>query len=195
LQLGPAFHEITDGTFFPKGILRGHFLGPDSLDIAVSGSSLEGHPGRWGGTLLLNKQGSGWKPVWYRSAIIIDSCEKIDLPNGREILLCEDEDSGMGNEIHDMYVVDFEHPSDPRDSLLARADTYKDDCFNQKQLLTGFQWNPGRQGFSARVETTEWERLSDEPYCDYLKRPPPSVPLAFTVTSSGLLKVPSAVQR
>lgn len=193
-HLGRAFLEIADYTFHPRTFVLGHFLTANSSDVAVGGSSVEGHPERWGGAPLLTRQGTGWSPVWYRSAIIIDSCEKVALPDGREILLCEDEDGGMGHAIHDLYVVDFEHPSDPRDSLLARADTYKDSCFDQKQLLTDFHWNSDRQSFSVKVETTEWKRLSDEPYCNYLKRPPPSVPLSFTVTSSGLRKAPSAAE-
>ncbi len=194
-HLGPAFSHLVDYSYHPKGVIFGHFLGPESDDAAVSGWSAETHPYRWGGTLLLSRRGTAWIPVWYRSAIIIDTCERAALPDGREILLCEDEDGGMGHELHDLYVVDFEHPSDPRDSLLARADTYKDSCFDQKQLLAGFHWNSDRHGFSVKVETTEWKRLLDEPSCNYLKRPPPSVPLSFTVTSSGLSRVASSVKQ
>ena len=90
--------------------------------------------------------------------------------------MCEDEDGGMGHAIHDLYLVDFEHPSDPRDSLLVRADRYKDSCFDQKQILTGFRWNAEKDGFSVKVKSTEWERLSDEPYCNYIKRPQGDLP-------------------
>jgi len=95
-QLGPGFSDIVDRTFHPKGAIFGHFLDPESDDAAVGGASAEGHPYRWGGTLLLSRRGGAWIPIWYRSALIIDSCEKIALPDRREILLCEDEDSGMG---------------------------------------------------------------------------------------------------
>jgi hypothetical protein len=194
-HLGPEFSDLVDYSYHPKSVIFGHFLGPESDDAAVSGWSAETHPYRWGGTLLLTKRGAGWSPVWYRSAIIIDSCEKVALPDRREMLLCEDEDSGMGAEIHDLYVVDFEHPEDPRDSPLATAVTYKDSCFNQKQRLIGFHWKSDGQGFSLEVETAEWKRLSDEPYCNYLKRPPPSIPLSFTVTSNGLRRIASPLKR
>ena len=94
-RLGPAFADIIDQTFHPKGVIFGHFLGPESDDAAVSGSSSESHPDRWGGTLLLSRHDGVWVPVWYRSALILDSCEKVTLPNRREVLLCEDEDAGM----------------------------------------------------------------------------------------------------
>jgi len=43
---------------------------------------------------------------------VVDSCEKVALPDHREILLCEYEDGGMGHAFHYLYTVDFEHPSD-----------------------------------------------------------------------------------
>jgi len=120
-RLGPAFSGIVDRTFHPKGVIFGHFLGPESDDAAVSGSSAESHPDRWGGTLLLSKRGGVWVPVWYRSALIIDSCEKVTLPNRREVLLCEDEDGGMGHALHYLYTVDFEHPADLRSHTVAEV--------------------------------------------------------------------------
>jgi hypothetical protein len=189
-RLGSGFSDIVDRTFHPKGVIFGHFLGPESDDAAVSGSSAESHPERWGGTLLLSKRGGVWVPVWYRSALIIDSCEKVTLPNRREVLLCEDEDGGMGHALHYLYTVDFDHPADLQRSLLAKADSFKDGCVSQKQVLKSFHWESDRQGFSVEADTTEWQRLSTEPYCaNYPKRRPASVRLTFEVTPEGLHKV------
>jgi len=189
-RLGPGFSDIVDHKFHPKGIIFGHFLGPESDDAAVSGWSAETHPYRWGGTLLLSKRGGAWMPIWYRSALIVDSCEKITLPDRREILLCEDEDSGMGHALHYLYAVDFEHPSDLQHGLLTKAETFKDDCVSQKQALKELQWRPDRQGFTVEVNTSEWQRLSTEPYCDnYPKRRPAPLRLTFSVTLEGLRKV------
>jgi hypothetical protein len=189
-RLSSGFSDIVDRTFHPKGIIFGHFLGPESDDAAISGSSAESHPDRWGGTLLLSKRGGMWVPIWYRSALIIDSCEKVALPNRREVLLCEDEDSGMGHALHYLYAVDFEHPSDLEHSVLAKADSFKDDCVSQKQTLKGFHWRADRQEFSVEIDTTEWNQLSTEPYCaNYPKRRPASVRLVFSVAPEGLRKV------
>ncbi|MCC7155606.1 MAG: hypothetical protein IT161_13605 [Bryobacterales bacterium] len=105
--LGPGFSNIVDRTFHPKSVVFGHFLGPDSDDAAVGGSSTEGHPERFGGTLLLSRRGGVWTPIWYRRALIIGSCEKVALPDRREILLCEYEDGGMGHAFHYLYSEDF----------------------------------------------------------------------------------------
>jgi hypothetical protein len=187
---GSAFSDIVDRAFHPKGIIFGHFLGPESDDAAVGGSSAEAHPDRWGGTLLLNRRGGVWVPLWYRSALIIDSCEKVALPNHREVLLCEDEDSGMGHSMHYLYTVDLGSPSDLQRSLLAKADSFKDDCVSQKQLMDGFHWEPDRRGLFVEVATTEWERVSTEMYCaNYPKQRPTSARLAFAVTADGLRKM------
>ena len=189
-RLGAGFSDIVDRRFHPKGVIFGHFLGPESHDAAVSGWSAETHPFRWGGTLLLSRRGAVWTPVWYRSGMIIDSCEKVALPDQREILLCEDEDSGMGHALHDLYAVDFEHPSDFRQGLLARADSFRDWCVSQKQLLKGLHWRADRQEFSVEGDTTAWNRVSTELYCaHYPKRPPASLRLTFAVTSQGLRRV------
>ncbi len=189
-RLGPGFSDIVDSTFHPRGLIFGHFLGPESDEVAVSGSSAEGHPERLGGTLLLSRRGGAWIPIWYRSGLIIDSCEKIAMPTRREILLCEDEDGGMGHALHYLYGVDFEHPSDLEHSLLAKAESFKDDCVSQKQVMKGFHWRSERMGFSVEVDTIEWHRLSTEPYCGkYTKERPSSLRLTFAVTSDGLPKI------
>jgi hypothetical protein len=94
-----------------------------------------------------------------------------------------------GVTLHYLYAVDFEHPKDLQNSLLAKADSFKDDCVSQKQALKGFHWGSDRQDFSVDVDTTQWQRLSTEPYCaNYPKRRPASVRLIFAVTPEGLHK-------
>jgi len=189
-RLGAGFADVVDRTFHPKGVLFGHFLGPEDDDAAVSGSSAEGHPERFGGTLLLSRRGGVWTPIWYRSAVVVDSCEKVALPDHREILLCEYEDGGMGHAFHYLYTVDFEHPSELTHSLLAMADSYEDFCASQTQLLKGFHWRPDRQEFSIELDTTKFNRISTEPGCaKYPQRRPASVRLTFAATPEGLRKV------
>lgn len=189
-ELSKAFSDVTDQTFHPKGVIFGHFLGADTDDAAVSGWSAETHPYLWGATLLLSKRGGVWVPIWYRSAIIIDSCERVALPDRREILLCEDEDSGMGHALHYLYTVDFEHPADIRQTLLATANSFSDDCVQQTQVLRGIRWIEDPREFSVEVDTTHWSRLTSEPRCanDRTTRPA-ALRLRFQVTSAGVRKI------
>jgi hypothetical protein len=186
-KLGQGFSDITDYTFHPKGIIYGHFLGPESSDAAVSGWSAETHPYLWGGTLLLSRRGSSWLPVEYRSRVITDSCGRIALQDRREILLCETEDSGMGHALHYVYTVDFAHPADLEHSLLAKADSFKDDCIEQVQNFKVIRWSEDHSELSVEVDTTSWKRISGVPHCaNYPSTWPATARLVFLVTPQGL---------
>ena len=192
-RLGPKF-EITDRALHLEAVILGHFLGPDSDEAVVAASSAEGHAGRWGGTLLLHKEGSAWTPIWYRGGLITENCEKIALPDHREVLLCEDEDSGMGHALHDLYAVDLERPSDLPQGLLVRADSFTDQCGTQKQSLGQVEWSPDRLAFSIDVETPVWES-SREPYCRGLgERPSGHLRVKFAIMNDGLRKVETGAE-
>ena len=80
------------------------------------------------GTLLLTKRDGSWKPLWYGSAVVTHSFRKVATPSGRQILLCEAEDAGMGHVLHYVFSVDLTVPVDARKSLLAVADSYTSSC-------------------------------------------------------------------
>jgi len=186
--LGLEFEDIVDRRLHPKAVVLGHFLSPNSSDAAVSVWSAETHPQRWGATLLLSNRDGVWVPIWYRSGLIIDACAKVALPNSREVLLCEDEDSGMGHAFHYLYQVDLEHPSDLERTLLAKAESYQDLCGRQQQELKRLQWRSTRQGFSVEVETALSEG-SNDPNCGHLPKVPVGTQrLTFVVTTEGLGK-------
>jgi hypothetical protein len=188
--LGTKFADIVDNSFHPQGVMFGHFLGPESDDAAVSGWSAETHPSRWGGTLLLTKRNGGWSPLWYKSALIVRSCEKMATPESREILLCEDEDSGMGHQLHYLYAVDLKHPADLRQSLLAEAESYSDGCAVQQQVMDPINWTDENRAFSVIVRTTEWHGLAAAP-CNGTspKRPPFSVQIQFVAEKDAVRKI------
>jgi len=185
--LDPAFNDIIDNTFHPVGVTFGHFLGPASEDAAVNGWSAETHPYRWGGTLLLTKRDAKWKPLWYKSALIVHSCEKMATPDSREILLCEDEDGGMGHRLHYLYAVDLRHPADLGKTLLTRAESFEDSCTVQQQIMDAVHWMDQHRGFSVTVRTTEWRRGSvTDCWGIVATRPPSSVRLQFAVANDGV---------
>jgi hypothetical protein len=119
-------------------VIYGHFLSPTSEDAAVAGWGGETHPEFWGGTLLLTKTAAGWRPVWYRSAVISRYCTKVAISGGREILLCEEQDGGMGHSFHILYSLDLTAPRTPRDAAMLVADTYVLQCDEQqRQSIAG----------------------------------------------------------
>ena len=111
-DLGAEFSDIVDNRFYPVAVMYGKFLGSGSEDAVVSGWSAETRPSLWGGTLLLSTRNGHWTPVWYKSAIITHSCQKVTTPGSREMLVCEDRDRGMGHKLHYVYAVDLLKPVD-----------------------------------------------------------------------------------
>ena len=187
-QLGSTFPDIVDATFHPEAVVYGHFLSPDTEDAAVSGWSAETHPYLWSGTLLLTKRDGRWRPLWYRSAVVTHSCRKVATPSGREILLCEAEDAGMGHVLHYIFSVDLTAPVDVRKSLLAVADSYASSCMVRKQEIERVDWVERSRRLSIEIHTPQWGRTSTEVCAGdpaQAKRPLRSSILEFALYDSG----------
>ncbi len=108
------------------GVIFGHFLSPTSEDAAVNCFACDGHAELNGGTLLLTRKSGQWAPVWYKAGVITRHCRRISLATGRQILLCEETDGGMGHSLHGLYTVDFTNPKFAWDRALLIADSYSD---------------------------------------------------------------------
>jgi hypothetical protein len=170
--LGNGFTDIIDNQLHPQGMIAGHFQEPHSEDAIVSGWSAESHPYHWGGTLLLSRRDGVWSPIWYKSGLITSFCEKATQPDGREILLCEFEDGGMGHRYHTLYTVDSRRPS-PGTPPLVLADSFSDGCVKQKQVMEPVRWTGDRRSFSIEIRTPAWE-LEQSGACG--SRPPKRPP-------------------
>jgi len=191
-RLGTAFTDSVGAEFHPEGVIYGHFLSPTSDDAVVSGWSAEHHPDLWGGTLLLTKSNGHWKPLWYRSAVITHSCRKLPMPSGREVLLCEAEDGGMGHVLHYLFSVDLTSPVPFTESVLAVADSYSNPCFTDKRRVERVEWDERRRELSIEIRTPERSRKStpecaDEPI--HGKRPPLRSTRAFVLSDKGFWAV------
>jgi hypothetical protein len=127
-------------------VIYGHFLAPSSEDAALSGWAGETHPEFWGGTLLLTKKNGEWQPVWYKHAVITRYCQKLKAATGRDVLLCEEEDGGMGHSYHILFVVDFTTPESPWDAAIFTVDSYVLMCREQQvQTIDRITFDAGAQ--------------------------------------------------
>jgi hypothetical protein len=186
---GSRLSESIGEHFHPEGVIYGHFLDPNSDDAAVSGWSMETHPMRGGGTLLLTRQNGQWKPQWYKSALITNACEKVTLADKRDLLICEDEDGGMGHTFHELYVVDLQRPADfQHNPPIVQAHSFNDGCIQQQQTMGQVRWMADKRSFSVAVRTTEWTRFS---ICADLAadRPPAFATMRFRLTAKGVERV------
>jgi len=186
-HLTPEFSDIGDEQFHPESVIFGRFLDSSSDDAAISGWSLEGHGDRWGGTLLLRREGAEWKPVWYKSGVITEYCEKAERPDGREVLLCELEDGGWGHQYHELNAIDLRQASKLTPPILSVDSFESNGCEGQKQTMAALEWHIPRRSFSVLVRTPEWHRTPGG-YCggELPNRPKPSVRMNFEVTNDGV---------
>jgi hypothetical protein len=185
--LGPAFGDIMDNRFRPKGVVFGRFVDSGVESAAISGSSAETHPYHWGGTLLLTRDHGKWHPNWYKAGLITRSCERAARPDGRDILICELEDGGMGHRYHELNAIDLRKPSSAAPPLVL-ADSFESDfCVAQQQTLGAVRWEAARRTFSVLIRTPEWERLPNVACSSHPpKRPQPSVRMAFEISNDGV---------
>jgi hypothetical protein len=187
-RLGPNFSDIVDDQFHPEGVIFGHFTSTEADDAAVSGWSLETHPDLSGGTLLLTRRAGKWTPLWYKSAVITHSCRSVTMPSGREILLCEAEDGGMGHQLHYLFSVDLTRPVDIRKTLLATADSYRSQCIRRQQEIQIVDWASATRRLSITLRTPQWQRTSSEGCAGdppAKNRPPLRSTLEFDLTDHG----------
>ena len=124
LRANKGYPWREDVAWRADGVLFGHFLSAASEDAIVSGGGAETHPQLYGGTLLLTKTRGVWKPVWYKMGVITRHCRRTPLADGREMLFCEDTDSGMGHAFHMLFAVDLLRPKYAWKSVVLAADTY-----------------------------------------------------------------------
>jgi hypothetical protein len=89
-----------------RAIFLGHFLSPVSQDALVSGFGCESHADGLGGRVLLSKVGTSWRRVRYITGPYADGCKKLTGSDGRDRLVCGNQDGGQGHMFSGLYVLD-----------------------------------------------------------------------------------------
>lgn len=103
LQPGLAIHDF----FGIQTIIRGSFTAPGAVEAVASFEGCEPHAENFGGSILLTKSGDSWSMVRYMQALITTECRDYRLENGRDLLLCEEEDRHPQESRQTISVIDF----------------------------------------------------------------------------------------
>ncbi len=138
-----------------KGVTRGHFLSPSSVDAALWMEGCEPHSLNFGGTILLTNRGGKWSMVWYKAGVETSKCHKVPLPSGREILVCMGGTGAQGTNTVELYVEDLLHPAA---TLMAGGASF----FSALDNTLSCGWNEGRADkpfeiVRAKIEKVEFE--------------------------------------
>lgn len=106
------------------GVLRGHFLTPDSDDAVLSEKGCEPHMANWGGTFLLTRRTDGWKQLWFKAGFITESCHKLTGADRRDLLVCELAYGGQGLILRNLQLIDLKNSqSEPPEPFFQAANT------------------------------------------------------------------------
>lgn len=105
-----AFHG-EDFEWSLYAVTRGHFLSPQSDDVALWMLGCEPHSENSGGTILLTRILQNWTMLWYKPGVATAECHKVKLRNDREILVCLGGYGGQGNAWTVLYVEDLLSPT------------------------------------------------------------------------------------
>lgn len=91
-----------------------------------------------------SRKNGKWQPVWYKAGVISRYCRMLAPGFGRDTLLCEFEDGGMGHSYHFLYTLDLTNPQDPVHAALLVADSYLLMCEDfQKRSIEAIDIEPG----------------------------------------------------
>jgi hypothetical protein len=166
-----SLHGLTTERFQLRWVLSGNFTAPGSQDLAVFFEGCEPLSDNFGGAVLLNKTGEGWKFARYVSAMRPAAVRVIRHSSGRDLLFCLTAVVGLGLVNNTLETFDFtQQPATARQPALSISDTTRA-CGLEitKASLDKVSWQD--QSFTV---TVTWGRIKASP--EYLKDCPDKIP-------------------
>jgi hypothetical protein len=106
LQPGLAIHDY----FGIQTIIQGSFTAPGAVEAVASFKGCEPHAENYGGSILLAKSGDSWSIVRYVQALITTACRPYRLQNGRDLLLCDEQNRHPQESRQTISVIDLSNP-------------------------------------------------------------------------------------
>ncbi len=94
-------------TFILQTVTHGSFTAPGVEEAVASFDGCESHATGLGGSILFRKKHGSWAMVDYTQGLLTSACQIYRLKTGRDLLLCDEKDFGMGTASHWIFVCDF----------------------------------------------------------------------------------------
>jgi hypothetical protein len=152
-------------------VYYGHFSDPAAEEAAVATAGCEPHSMKWGGTALFRRDGEKWKLKWYHRRLIIYDCVMVRRKDGRDLLVCSDEDGGQGIVGRTLSVMDLAQPARFREKVLLTVTDNTATCGTwgnfegivpiQKGVFTDVAFDRAHAVLEAKIEYG-WRRITAE---------------------------------
>ena len=166
-----SLHGLTTEQFKLRFVLNGDFTAPGSGDLAVFFEGCEPLADNFGGAVLLNRSGAGWKFARYDSGLWPVAVRSIRQSAGRDLLFSASNSIGMGLVNNSLDTFDFAQPAaTARANVLLVSDTRRA-CGLEitTASLDKVTWQD--HNFTAQVT---WGKIKATP--EYLKDCPDKIP-------------------
>ena len=170
-----SMHGLTTQTFDLRFVLPGIFSAPAAQDLAAFFQGCEPLSANFGGGVLLNKDGDGWKMARYDAGLSPVSVRAIRVTAGRDVLFAESVSIGLGLVTNSLFTFDYmQQPVTSQHMVLQVSDTTRACGPNiTKATLDKITWQG--QNFAAAVT---WGAMKAPD--DYLKDCPDKLPAVPT---------------
>jgi len=178
-----SLHGLTTERFELRWMLPGSFSAAGADDLAVFFRGCELLTDRFGGAVLLNKAGDGWKMSRYDSALSPLAARTIRLSAGRDVLFAETNFIGLGLDSNTLFTFDFaQQPGTSRQNVIHVTDTSRACGYDiTKASLDKVTWQG--QDFTA---TVNWGQTKAGQ--EYLRDCPDKIPDVPTQTYQLTMK-------
>lgn len=166
-----SMHGLTTQTFDLRFVLPGSFSAPAAQDLAAFFQGCEPLSANFGGGVLLNKDGDGWKMGRYDAGLSPVSVHAIRLAAGRDVLFAETVFIGLGLVTNSLFTFDYtQQPVTSQHAVLQVSDTTRACGLDvNKASLDKVTWQD--QNFAAAIT---WGTVKAPP--DYLLDCPDKIP-------------------
>jgi hypothetical protein len=170
-----SLHGLSTENFRLRFVLGGNFTAPDAQDLAAFFEGCELFSENFGGAVLLNKAGDGWKMARYVAALMPAAVRTIRMTSGRDEIFGEAYSIGLGLVTNTLFTYDFaQQPGPPQQTVLRVADTTRACGFDiTKASLEKVTWQ--EQNLTA---TVSWGKIKAS--TTYLRDCPDKIPPVAT---------------
>jgi len=135
-----------------EAIHYGHFTAADADEAAVATGGCESHVDQWGGTVLFARSGGTWHMKWYQASLITSDCLQVRRRDGRDMLVCEDNDAHQAVLTHILSVVDLSRHERFRQDGILRLTENPETC--------GANWTVADDNTIYPVQVANFRRIA-----------------------------------
>lgn len=110
------------------GSAIGHFTSAHDENLILDGAGCDSHASNWGGSYIFSIISDAPQLLKYDKGLHINRCREFYHPDGREFLVCQDNNSGQGEEDSTVFLAQFDAAGNAIQTNILSAEDTKGTC-------------------------------------------------------------------